>query len=191
MVKEIITIHVGSFGAGVGKSFWEQQCIENGIGLDGKFNKKNLVNDGKETGTYFIETKKGKFTPRAIFLDNDNTSIEELKSLEFKDLFGAENLFYGNFDVNHYGYACDDEVNGYITNSSEKLRKEVEKCNSLEGIVVMNSVSSGFGSLIGGGIMNNCATNYSNAVTYGVNLYLDNNFKTSIQIYDTVLGFQK
>ena len=59
----------------MGNSMWELYCIEHGIGQDGTKVEEKIKDDDFGVQTIFEELQRGKYKPRTIFIDNDNTII--------------------------------------------------------------------------------------------------------------------
>ncbi len=190
MGKEILTVHFGSFGDGVGRKMWQNLTIEHGISLEGVLDKENIVsnNNGKDLETYFSEGKKGKYIPRAIFVDSDPSTIDEIKSFEFKDLFSEKSLINGNCESVICPQICKTNTE-FCKTVEEGIRKATEKSDSLQGINIMSSIYSGLGS----GMINYLVPSLvkEGKSVFGVNLFPSLNRNNPFAVYNSILGFSK
>jgi tubulin alpha len=149
-MKEIISIHIGSSGINPGKEYWKLKSYENGIGEDGVLTNKS---DKSELNSYFFETNKGEYKARALFVDIDSNTTEDLKNFEMQNIFSNEMIF------NPLSVPVTCWAGSYYTTGKDIINKVVdtftshaETCDSLEGIQLFYSLhgaySSGFGSLV-------------------------------------------
>jgi tubulin alpha len=149
-MKEIISIHVGSSGINPGKEYWKLKSYENGIGEDGVLTNKS---DNSELNSYFFETNKGEYKARALFVDLDSNTTEDLKNFEMQNIVSKEMIF------NPLSIPVSCWAASYYTTGTDIIDKFVdtfishaETCDSLEGIQLFYSLhgaySSGFGSLV-------------------------------------------
>ena len=85
--RECISIHIGQAGVQVGNSCWELYCLEHGIQPDG-----HIADDSGNDisfNAFFRETGRGKYVPRAIFIDtfrfpsNNYPTLREFLSILF------------------------------------------------------------------------------------------------------------
>jgi tubulin alpha len=152
-MKEVISIHLGQAGVQIGNSSWELFSLEHGISKDGKVLEQSLAMEDDNFKTFFTETEKGKFEPRAFFIDLEPNVIDEIRTGEYKDLFNSDLL------INDKSDAANNFARGYYTLGGklisltiDRIRKNVEKCSNFDGFMIFNSASggtgSGFGSLL-------------------------------------------
>jgi tubulin alpha len=190
MGKEILTVHFGSFGDGVGRKMWQNLSIEHGISMEGILDKENIIsnNNGKDLGTYFIEGKKGKYIPRAMFVDSDSSTIDEIQSFEFKNLFSEKSLIKGDCESVICPQICKTNTE-FCKTVEEGIRKATEKSESLQGINIMSSLHSGLGS---GMIYHLVPTLIKEEKSvFGVNLLPSVNRINPFAAYNSILGFSK
>ena len=85
------------------------------------------VSDTRETSfsTFFSETGKGKYVPRALFIDLEPSVIDEIKHSEYKQLFHPEQLICGKEDAaNNYArghYTVGKEIIDHVLDRMRKL----------------------------------------------------------------------
>lgn len=144
-MKEIVNIHIGQAGVQLGSSIWELLCLEHGIQPDGVMPEKHQ--DDKSHHTFFSENKEGKYTPRSIFIDLDPTTIDEIRTGIYRNLYQSDFLISGKEDAannffrgsNTIGKTIIDKVLG-------RIRALIEKCENIQGFIFTHSLGGGTGS---------------------------------------------
>ena len=78
-MRECISIHVGQAGVQMGNACWELYCLEHGIQPDGTMSEDEVEDDRQNDSceTFFAETGRKKYVPRAIFVDLEPNVIGE------------------------------------------------------------------------------------------------------------------
>ncbi|CAL5983587.1 Alpha-tubulin [Hexamita inflata] len=74
-MREVINVHVGHTGAGIGEACWELFCLEHDISPSGV---KDCSLDYCSQFTSFFSESSNKFTPRAVFTHSDNFQFKDL-----------------------------------------------------------------------------------------------------------------
>eukprot|EP00747_Dinoflagellata_sp_TGD_P164546 gnl/TRDRNA2_/TRDRNA2_184622_c0_seq1.p1 gnl/TRDRNA2_/TRDRNA2_184622_c0~~gnl/TRDRNA2_/TRDRNA2_184622_c0_seq1.p1 ORF type:complete len:539 (+),score=91.43 gnl/TRDRNA2_/TRDRNA2_184622_c0_seq1:75-1619(+) len=153
--REIIHIQVGKAGIGIGHEFWRDLCEEHKISyrpdmpLDkGKFMggpEDDIYSDHLDV--FFNEGAGGRWVPRCILLDLNMQDLAQVTGTPLGELYRPENVL-GNDDgsANCYAKAFHTEGPDLADHCLENVRKEVERCNCLQGVQFTNSVSGGTGS---------------------------------------------
>jgi len=85
-MRECINIHIGQAGTQIGNSCWELYCLEHGIEKDGTVKSESGRPSDSGFASFFTETGKGKYVPRAIFLDLEPTVLDEVRTGEYRSL---------------------------------------------------------------------------------------------------------
>jgi hypothetical protein len=69
--REIVSIHMGQCGIGIGESLWQLYCLEHGLEPNGKLKKNSSIfgEDDDGINTIFDEQLNGSYKPRAILVD--------------------------------------------------------------------------------------------------------------------------
>ena len=98
-MREIVWVHIGQTGIQIGQQFWELMMKEHGIGMDGKIEEGNGRGDPY---VMFDEDEEGLFVPRALFMDTDYMTIEELMKTYLGQLLKPEQLIYGKEVANNF-----------------------------------------------------------------------------------------
>ena len=193
-MKEIISMHVGQAGVQIGRSVWEQLCLEHGVRSDGSLDS-SAHEEGviEKVHTMFRETKDGRFVPRAIFVDLDPTSIEELQaSPKMSKLFKTGNLLAGKEDASdNFTRGKYSQGRRLIGEACDLLRREMENCERIQGLNYINSISGGTGSGFGSLIFSKNAVEYPKLSTLGLVVYPSPTFSnTIVEPYNAILSIR-
>ena len=111
-MREVISIHVGQAGVQMGNDCWELYCLEHGITPDGT---KLDVGDDISFSTFFSETGRGKYVPRALFVDLEPTVVSEVRTGACRHLFHPEQMITGKED------AANNYARGHYTVGKEMI----------------------------------------------------------------------
>ena len=68
----------------MGSSCWELYCLEHNIKPDGSLDSECGDISDASFDTFFNETNKTRYTPRALFVDLEPTVIDEIKSSTYQ-----------------------------------------------------------------------------------------------------------
>jgi tubulin alpha len=97
--------------------------------------------------TFFNETGRGKYVPRAVMIDFEPTVIDEVRKGAYGDLYHPEQLITGQEDAaNNYArghYTVGKEI---LDTTLNAIRKTVDLCDGLQGFLIFHSVAGGTGS---------------------------------------------
>ena len=140
MVREIVHIQIGQSGNCVGSKFYNRLCEEHSISTFGP--SDNCEND--KVFTFFDETRKNFYRPRAILLCSDPDDNSKIITGDNPEIYFYE---YKHRKVNSvwpYYYSFDEIEND--EKIIEAVRKETEKCNSFQGFQFVHSLGGGRGS---------------------------------------------
>ena len=91
---------------------------------------------------FFREDMSGKFTPRSIFLDSDESVLNKIKSGSMSELYSTEQFF----DSGRHQY-----ISGHVVRFTseqkecvyEAMRKEIEMCDGFQGFFFNYAVGGG------------------------------------------------
>ena len=92
-MREVISIYIGQAGLQIGDKCQELFNLEHKIGNDGRLvektdgDAKNFNGEGESFQTFYSENSTEKFVPRSIMIDLDPSTIDEIKTGKFKDLY--------------------------------------------------------------------------------------------------------
>ena len=92
-MREVISIYIGQAGLQIGDKCQELYNLEHEIGNDGRLVKKadrdtkKIAGEDESFQTFYSESRKEQFVPRSIMIDLDSSTIDEIKTGKFKDLY--------------------------------------------------------------------------------------------------------
>ncbi|KAL7645864.1 UNVERIFIED_CONTAM: hypothetical protein RMT77_002761 [Armadillidium vulgare] len=145
-MRECISVHIGQAGIQMGNACWELYCLEHGIKPDGHL-MEDIAGEEDMYTTFFQETGRGKYVPRAIYVDLEPTVVDVVRTGPYKQLFHPEQLINGKED------AANNYARGHYTIGKEqvdlvldKIRKMADACTGLQGFLVFHSFGGGTGS---------------------------------------------
>ena len=153
MAREIICIHVGGCGLRIGLAFWDMLRDEHGLERDGKFVARGdgLDDDRRaKIEVFFRKASADRYVPRAVLVDLEPGTLDELRSSPIGSLFRPDNFVFG-----HSG-AGNNWAKGHYTEGAELLdaivdvtRREVEACGAPQGFILFHALGGGTGSGLG------------------------------------------
>ena len=187
-MSEIISIHIGQWGIGIGQAAWQLFCLEHGVNLDGTLNESE---DKGRLETMFSEKEDGKYVPRALFFDLDVTTCDQLRNGPFKDWYDHEWIISGdrdsasNFSIGHYTegkYLADETL--------EWIRRMTEDWWSLQGYIVTHSIWGGVGSGFGSTLLERMSVDYTRKPKITFTQYPSPNmFRSPLEPFNVVLKY--
>ena len=151
MPREIITLQVGQCGNQIGMEFWKQLCLEHGIGPDGMLEDFASNGGGDRRDVFFYQADDEHFIPRSLQLDLEPRVINAILSSPYRNLYNPENFYVSS----EGGGAGNNWASGYYQASTvhdelmDKIDREADGSDSLEGFVLAHSIAGGTGSGMG------------------------------------------
>ncbi|GLJ30616.1 hypothetical protein SUGI_0606250 [Cryptomeria japonica] len=190
-MREIINIHIGQAGIQVGNTCWELFCLEHDIQPDGFMSSDEMIRGINHAhSTFFSETGRGKYIPRALFVDLEPTVIDEIRTGPYRQLFHPEHLISGkedaanNFARGHYTVGRDA-----LDTCLDQIRKLCDNCSSLQGFLVFNAVGGGTGSGLGSLLLEHLSIEYGRKSKLGFTIYPSPQVSTAVvEPYNSVLS---
>lgn len=182
---------VGQFGCNVGVEYINRLCLEHNILPNGK--KSNDYPDNNYVSSNFLESKDGKLSPRAIFIDNDEKIYDTLIQTPYSSVFDKGSAYCTDFkeasSFQDYIYDIDEY---YIEEISNSIRKNIEKCDDIEGFQFFYSVSGGTGSGMGSQMLCALRDQYPAEMFSLLTLYPSTRLSTDIKTYhNTVFAMHR
>eukprot|EP00755_Sulcionema_specki_P003703 Sspe_Gene.28284::Locus_12711_Transcript_1_2_Confidence_0.750_Length_5388::g.28284::m.28284/K07374/TUBA; tubulin alpha len=150
--RGIVTLHIGQAGCQIGAACWDVFSKEHGIGGDARpLHRFNEVANLKPNHADYLfnETFDGKYRPRAIFCDLDPGVVSQaFRTYHQQELFDSADNVSGKQD------ACDNFAIGFYNTEHDmvrrqlidRIRKNMEVVDLVEGFHVYHSGSGGTGS---------------------------------------------
>lgn len=164
-MREVLSLHVGEAGAGIGRQAWERLGEEHGVdlatglgeggqdaGWEGGRRSEGILNEGLERSVYFeqgMDVGDGTasfYFPRALWVDAEPNALQQhTKGMQLRagqKVWGRESAA-GNFARGLFEVApkMADEM-------TDRIRGMVERCSTLQGFSVYHSVGGGTGSAL-------------------------------------------
>ena len=172
MGHKVLKVSCGQ-GVRLGDTVWRQHCAL----ADGK--SPDTSDDGS---CFFEETNGGLFVPRNLLVDVEPNVIGDNRNGDLANLFYGEFLLTGkegavnNFARGHYTVGNYKEI---IDKVNDRMRKLVDNCHNVQGLVVNHSVG-GAGSGLGALILERMVVHYRTKSKLGFEIY------PSLQIFPVV-----
>merc|ERR1712072_1165127 len=145
--------------------------------------------DDRQLLTFFEETGTGQIVPRNVYVDLEESVIDDVKTGAYSPMFANDFLIAGkedaanNFARGHYtiGKEMVDQVN-------EAVRKLADNSTNVQGFVVNHSVGGGTGSGLGALILERIAVDYRKKSKLGFEVYPSPTISTCVvEPYNSLL----
>ncbi|KER20572.1 hypothetical protein T265_10896 [Opisthorchis viverrini] len=189
--RECVSLHIGQAGTQIGAACWELYCLEHGIQPDGCISStKGTEDESKSFTTFFSETGRGHFVPRAVFVDLEPSVVDGLRTGTHRQLFHPEQIISGKEDAaNNYArghYTVGREI---IDQVMDRIRKLTDQCNGLQGFLIFHSFGGGTGSGFTCLLMERLSVEYGKKAKLQFAVYPAPNIATAVvEPYNTVLA---
>lgn len=189
----VITVNVGGAGVRIGAAVLNQYLAEHQIELDGTPGE-GFDRDSTTLTTFFEETRIGSYVPRSVSVDLEPSALDALRHGPLADVVHPEFLVNGKED------AANNFARGYYTVGkemmdvvSDRIRKLVENCDSVQGFMVNHSLGGGTGSGMGALVLERIAVDYRKQSKIGCEVLAGDPFgrKNPCNSYNELLGTQK
>lgn len=148
-MREIIRLQTGQCGNQIGTKFWETISKEHGVDSCGIYNGTDDIQKDR-IEVYYNHSTSGKYVPRAVLVDLEPGTMSAVRSGAYGELFRPDNFVFGqsgagnNWAKGHYTEGAE-LVDGVM----DVLRKESERCDSLQGFQMTHSLGGGTGAGMG------------------------------------------
>jgi len=177
-MRETVFVHSGQFGIQLGQKIWHLFCQEHGVAPDGLIKSEEI--SGKPE-VLFRENWRGKYVPRAIFADLDETCIDMVKYKDpYKGIYSPSQFAYAKDGSGGFHSRCHYTIGKEIIDKVlENLRHETEKCESLQGFMVtsaLNGGTQGFTDLL----IERVSVDYGKKTKLGFNMAQSPNINASV-----------
>ncbi|KAF9975893.1 Tubulin alpha-3C/D chain [Actinomortierella ambigua] len=188
-MREIISLHVGQAGIQIGNACWELYCLEHGINPDGTKSEDAVKNEHESNTTFFSETTQGKYVPRTVIVDLEETVVDEIRRGSYRQLFHPESLITGREDAaNNYARGHYTVGKEQLDRVLEKVRRLAENTVGLQGFVLFHSFGGGTGSGFGSLLLSQLALDYGKKSKLEFAVYPAPQVATSVvEPYNSVL----
>lgn len=188
--KECISIFIGSPMVNLATTVWEVLSLEHGLKPDGTV--QSIAEDSfsklKEPSSFFTQTKSGKNVPKALLIDLDPASINEIKGSVYRNLFDYENMLCGKGSAGLYSVAYQEGAQ-YFDKILDKIRKMADNCQNLDSLLIYSSLHGGTGAGLTSFLLENLIDSYEKVDRIGINLFPAKDLGRNHQFMDYNLGF--
>ena len=144
--KEVNSFLIGSSGIKLGLEYWNQML---------EMYSKPIVDSNEsiitleDLNVYLEETKRGLFIPKTFIIDYNDIIHYEIMQTSFGKYLNQKNLLFLNSNMNY-----EENKEGYIENKarqtiSDFVRTILERSNSCQAFLAINSVGEMAGSSLG------------------------------------------
>jgi tubulin beta len=204
MVREIIHIQVGQCGNQVGCAFFQAMFKEHYLDNNGKFSKpENQQTDADGDGlpdelenidVYFRgtteERKNAKWIPRAVLVDLEPGTMDVIKASAIGPVFKPDNMVFGNNGAgNNWAKGHYTEGAELVETVLERIRQEIEQCDSPQGFQIFHSLGGGTGSGMGTLLLLKIRDGYPDRITTTYSVFPSPKVSdTVVEPYNAVLS---
>ena len=169
-MREIIHVQVGQCGNQIGSKFWEEIINEHSIGPDGNYTGTS-PSDLTRSDVYFTEVNGGRYVPRAVLVDLEPGTMDAIRGGNLGKLFRPDAYIHGqdsagnNFAKGHY-----TEGSEIVDAVLDRIRREAEQTDCLQGFQLTHSLGGGTGSGLGTLVLTKICEEYPDRMmsTYSV-----------------------
>lgn len=192
-MREIINIQCGQCGCQMGADFWELATDEHGLDLSGGDVDKDPLRL-QRANVFFSETAGTKYVPRAVMVDLDPASIDNIRSGPMGKLFAPDSFVAGKCGAGGIW------ARGYYTSGAaildqviDVVRKQIEGCDCLQGFVMTHALGGGTGSGLGGLIQSTLRETYCERMMTDFVVFpsMQGHRDSLLEPYNTVLSFHR
>jgi len=163
MSRQLVSVHVGQAGINVGKSCWELFCLEHGIEADGTMpGDSSLGSEVDNFNCFFSETASGLHVPRAVFMDLEPSTCDQIRNGTHRAMFHPSSILSGKEDAaNNYARGHYTVGKDMIDAVVDQIRKKADACTSLQGFLIFHSTGGGTGSGFASLLLERLAVEYA------------------------------
>eukprot|EP01063_Lacrimia_lanifica_P014039 TRINITY_DN20680_c0_g1_i1.p2 TRINITY_DN20680_c0_g1~~TRINITY_DN20680_c0_g1_i1.p2 ORF type:complete len:458 (+),score=167.38 TRINITY_DN20680_c0_g1_i1:70-1443(+) len=198
MPRELCNLMVGQCGNQVGSSFWQQLCLEHGIGNDGTLQPFATEDAGDCKDVFFYQADDSKYVPRALLIDLEPRVVNRIRKGSQRNLFNPENIYVhkeGSGAGNNWanGFSIGLEISEQL---NEMISREVEGSDSFEGFVLTHSIAGGTGSGLGSYILEDLSDHWPKKLVQTYSVFPANSKKGGedgvvVQPYNSMLTMKR
>lgn len=202
-MREVVSLHVGEAGAGIGRKAWEKLGEDHGVDLATGLGEGHVGEDGGRWGgemhqgclerSVYFEQGKGVgggtasfYFPRALWVDAEPQAMQQhtkgMLLREGQQVWGRESAA-GNFARGLFEVAPK-----MADRMTDQLRCMVERCSALQGFSVFHSVGGGTGSALASLLLAHLADEYPKLHAVSFTVFPSPNLSSStVEPYNAVL----
>ena len=184
MPREIITIQVGQCGNQIGWRFWDLALREHA--------SRGILFDDAMSSFFLFDDKKKLLKARSILIDMEEGVINQILKSDLGELFDTTQL------VNDVSGAGNNWANGFYEYSKtysniilEKVRKNLENCDSPQCFMLMHSIGGGTGSGLGSNIIKLLGEEYSDIFKFTISVFPSKDDDVITSPYNAILSLNQ
>ncbi|CAN6672184.1 tubulin beta chain [Trichomonascus vanleenenianus] len=191
-MREIVSIQCGQAGNQVSTAFWNTIIGEHGLDREGRLTTDDSMAT-ERVDVFFSEASNRKYVPRAVAVDLEPATLDNIRSGPLGHIYRPDNLISGESG------AANNWAKGFYTEGAELMetvmdavRREAEQADSLQGFQVAHSLGGGTGSGLGTLLLTRIKEEYPDRMlsTYSV-LPSPRVSDTITEPYNAVLSFHQ
>jgi len=204
MVREIIHVQVGQCGNQVGCAFFSAMFKEHCLNNDGKYSKPEseqtdadgdgLPDELENIDVYFRgtteEKKNAKWIPRGVLVDLEPGTMDVIKASSIGPVFKPDNMVFGNNGAgNNWAKGHYTEGAELVESVLDRIRQEIEQCDSPQGFQIFHSLGGGTGSGMGTLLLLKIRDGYPDRITTTYSVFPSPKVSdTVVEPYNAVLS---
>ncbi|KAL9650669.1 hypothetical protein ABK040_001725 [Willaertia magna] len=187
-MREVISLHIGQSGIQTGQQVWELFRNEHGINEDGSLSGD--VNQRNDSSVIFSESNRGKYVPRALFVDLEPSVIDNIKNTNQSALYHPNYMVRGTEDAsNNYARGHYTVGKDMLERTIQTIKKIADNCSSLQGFQIFHSVGGGTGSGFASLLMERLNVEFPKKTKLSFTMYPSPQLTTSVvEPYNSVLS---
>ncbi|CAH1996650.1 unnamed protein product [Acanthoscelides obtectus] len=148
-MREIVHIQLGAAGNNIGNKFWEVISDEHGVDPSGRWHGDSDL-QLERINVYYNEASGGRFVPRAVCVDLEASTMDNVRSGPFGKLYRPDNFVFGESGAgNNFAKGKYTEGAELADTVLDVVRREAEGCDLLQGFQIVHSIGGGTGSGMG------------------------------------------
>ena len=148
-MREILSLHLGQCGNQIGSNFWQTISPEHGVALDGTYQGESDLQLQK-INIYYNQSNNSRYVPRALFVDLEPGTTDSIQASPIGRLVGPDSFISGQKSAgNIWPKGMYTDGAEMIDEILDAVRREIEKCDSFEGIQLTHAIGGGTGSGLG------------------------------------------
>lgn len=176
-MREVISLHLGQAGIGIGECMWDLFNTEHDVGMDGMhpsstFDLTAQPNQDDAYLTFYSENKAGTLRPRALMVDLDRENADNVRVGNFRQLFHPEQIVSGKEG------AAGNWARGHCTIGKEiidvvleRIRKQADQCTGLQGFMIYHGVGGGTGGGLCSLLLERLSVDYGKKAKISTSIY--------------------
>lgn len=151
---------------------------------------KETVTADNKFQTFFQETGRGQYVPRAVMVDLEPTVLDEVRKGSYGKLYHPDSLINGKEDAaNNYARGHYTVGKDLLETTLNSIRKTVDQCESLQGFMIFHSVGGGTGSGFASLLLEHLSNDYPKKAKLDFCVYPSPHVATAVvEPYNSVLS---